>query len=320
MNALVYQPQISEVSGNQQSALPLSSLEDVLAFIRSLVEIGGPDNSDYRLMDNLFRMLGRFVHSEHCSPQHRARIIDAFAGGLSLDTIQGLGFHQPHGYAGDFEIIDRIYRNYESSNPKLAKWDRFVHQQPAFKAVKNRLSYFLNQIWNLHNQHLPEAHVLNLASGPGRDLYETFRVLGRCQIHVDCVDQDLDAIDYARALCQEFWEHLTFHHCNVLRFQPARQYQLIWSGGLFDYFNDKVFIRVMKRLIPFLAPDGKIVIGNFSEHNPTRGYMELFNWKLFHRSAEKLRSLAEACGVKRENITVEQEPEGVNLFLHVRAG
>jgi hypothetical protein len=45
--------------------------------------------------------------------------------------------------------------------------------------------------------------------------------------------------------------------------------------------------------------------------------MYLFDWPLQYRSGPDLRRLAESCGVPPERILIEQEPLGVNLFLHI---
>ncbi len=42
-------------------------------------------------------------------------------------------------------------------------------------------------------------------------------------------------------------------------------------------------------------------------------------WRLHHRSADELRQIAVAAGAHPANVGVGAEPEGVNLFLHVRA-
>jgi len=68
-----------------------------------------------------------------------------------------------------------------------------------------------------------------------------------------------------------------------------------------------------------LDADGELVIGNFSDSNPTRNYMEIIaEWFLHHRSKEKLITLAHECGLPTSSISVQQEPMGVNLFLHTR--
>ncbi len=94
---------------------------------------------------------------------------------------------------------------------------------------------------------------------------------------------------------------------------------MVWSAGLFDYFDDKIFTRLLKKIISWTKPGGEVIIGNFSNRNPSRNYMELIgDWFLVHRTEEKLIEIARAAGAKTDNISVGKELEGVNLFLHVR--
>ena len=67
-----------------------------------------------------------------------------------------------------------------------------------------------------------------------------------------------------------------------------------------------------------VVPGGDIVIGNFSTKNPSKLYMELFEWNLHYRSPNTLRELAIEAGFKEENIEVKREDTGVNLFLHLK--
>jgi extracellular factor (EF) 3-hydroxypalmitic acid methyl ester biosynthesis protein len=59
------------------------------------------------------------------------------------------------------------------------------------------------------------------------------------------------------------------------------------------------------------------VIGNFSVANPSAPYMHLLDWDLYYRSADDLRALARQCGVAPGRIRIDQEPRGINLFLHI---
>ena len=137
-------------------------------------------------------------------------------------------------------------------------------------------------------------------------------------IHFDCVDIDAKAIKYARRLNNVHLHRVSFYHQNALRFNLKQNYDLIWSAGLFDYFEDKVFVHLLRRLLKGVKPNGEVIIGNFAEGNPSQGYMEIVgDWHLRHRSAKHLLALAYQCGVPTERARVGQEPQGVNLFLHV---
>ena len=127
------------------------------------------------------------------------------------------------------------------------------------------------------------------------------------------------AIEHARKLCAPFAKRVEFYHRNVLRFLPAKGYELVWSAGLFDYLTDRTFVYLLKALMAVTKRGGEVVVGNFSDFNPSRDYMELLgDWVLQHRTRDHLRELALEAGAAADSIEVQWEPEGVNLFLHVR--
>ncbi len=284
-------------------------------FIAHLSGKGGPDPSEYLMLNTLLQNFSRETTRSMVSQDQLESLRAAFGDALSSETIQGWAYQQPLGYAGDFKIIEKIYNFDRSSVPQLMKWDDYFHSQKAPQAVRNRLSFFLDQLWKTKRDHPSDTQILNVASGPGRDMYEAFKVLGTSNLSIDCVEQDIHAIDFAKALCQKFRQNINFIHKNIFRFFTDTTYHLIWSAGLFDYFNDNLFKRTIRKLAKSLKPNGRMVIGNFSPDNPDRGYMELCNWKLIHRSKEHLAQLARECGFEDHQIRVEQEPEGINLFL-----
>ncbi|MDH3770410.1 MAG: class I SAM-dependent methyltransferase [Nitrospirota bacterium] len=317
----IYLPNNLPVSHNKTFGLAHqdSAANFIVEYLRTLSQKGGPIPSDYIDVNLAMNSLAQLHHSGGISNQDLEAIRGELGEAMTPKTIQGFAYKQPHGYAGDFEIIEKIYNNHVAPEPHLANWDSFFQSHHAAQAVRNRVSFFLDQVWSVKEQPSRNARVLNVASGPGRDMYECLRVMGPTGLHFDCVDQDLTAIQHATTLCKNFTSHITFFHQNVFKFVANKTYDLIWSAGLFDYFSDSLFKRVLKRLLPFVEKTGKLVIGNFSDHNPSQDYMEFFNWLLHHRSAKKLQQLAQECGIASSNIQVKKEPEGVNLFLIISA-
>jgi SAM-dependent methyltransferase len=235
---------------------------------------------------------------------------------MSPATLQGFVCARPHGYAGDFEIIDRIYQKHISADPRFAPWDAYFQSRSASQAVRNRKTYF-HELLKLHSSRCRPLRVLKLASGPGRSMFEWLTVHPDADVSFHCVELDPKAIAFARNLNQAFLNRITFQQQNVIRFRPPQQYDLIWAAGLFDYFDDRVFQMVLSSLIPAIAPGGELVIGNFSTANPSRCYMEFGGWNLYHRTPETLETLAINAGANGRKLSVGSEPEGVNLFLHV---
>jgi SAM-dependent methyltransferase len=294
------------------------SLDADLDYIRRLVAQGGPNEDDDEAFNAWMSRAHAFAVSGQLREQDKVELMKAFGASMSSLTMQGFAVNKPHGYAGDFEIIDRIYQHHISADPTLANWDRFFHRQAAPKAVRNRKTYFHNLL-DYHNA-ISTTHVLKIGVGPGRSMFEWLSANPSSKATFDCVEIDPKAVQYATALNQPFLDRIQFIRKNCLKWQPTQQYELIWAAGIFDYFDDAVFLQMMKKLLDAVKKDGELVVGNFANTQPSRPYMEFGGeWFLHHRSANQLVELAMQCGVARERITIGCEELGVNLFLHIAA-
>ena len=284
-----------------------------LHLIEEIVEAGGPEENEY---DELTKICDSLL-TRKMTIKEEAELHEVLKPMLSLDSMIGLAFLKPHGYAGDHELIDRMYQKWQSSNNHLYKWDKYFHYLDAAIAVRNRKDYLKNQIFKVSsNEEFPM--VLNLASGPCTDLYEYFVENPDSNVMVDCLDLDANALEYGAAICDAYSEKIEYIHKNAFRFSTTKKYHLIWSAGLFDYFNDKLFIRLINRMYSKLADNGELVVGNFSPANTTKGFMEILcQWYLHHRDEEKLTDLAIKGGVPEDKITINSEETGTNLFMHM---
>jgi len=293
-------------------------------FIKELVEKGGPDPSEYHEFSSWLETVQKELKSGVLSKEDLQLLRKEMGEALSILTLQGFVFNKPHGYPGDYEIIEKIYLEHTSSDPQLRKWDLYFQLQKAPIAVRNRIKYFISLLNGVDSlsQKNTKKRVLNVASGPGRDLFNFFSQAGSdTKVIIDNVEFDPLAISYAKNLCKDYLEKIEFLHTNAFDFKTDKKYRLIWSAGLFDYLNDKKFVYLLNHVIPLLENDGELVVGNFSSTNPTQPYMEIMgDWRLKHRTPEQLVSLAKACGFKDSDITIGKEPESVNLFLHMKRG
>ena len=108
-------------------------------------------------------------------------------------------------------------------------------------------------------------------------------------VSFECIEYDDKAIEYAKNLNADFESRITWRHENALKYRSeTNKYDLIWAAGIFDYFNDQVFESLFSRLLESKKQDGQIVVGNFSTSNPSRPYMEIFDWILHHRTEQDL--------------------------------
>ena len=296
-------------------------MENHIQYIRYLMDKGGPEENDYAALDAWVNDVSQQVSDGKLVENQISKIHDEFGEAFSKETMQGFAYTKPHGYAGDFEIIDRIYQKYISDQPHLSNWDKYWQNNAAADAVRNRAEHFSKVILDQLLEITPnkKLNILNVASGPGRDMLYFFENNPTANVHIDCIEQDKNAIDYASAVCHKHIDKITFINKNAMRFKADKKYDLIWSAGLFDYFENKVFIYMLKKFNQFIHRAGKIIVGNFSINNPSKPFMEIFEWHLHHRSPEQLRQLAISAGITEEHISIDKEKSGVNLFLNINS-
>ena len=299
-------------------------LDHHVAYVEKIVENGGPEPWKWPSFNQWLREIGSKYREGILNKEQLSILRDSFGEALSPKTLQGFSLEKPHGYTGDFEIIDRMYTQHVTDHAHLKRWDEFFQSRASVQAVRNRKRYFQELLRSMEETHADRTTlpVLDVASGPARDIHEYFSNNGHAAaVTFDCIDNDPSALEYASKLCAPHTDRITFEEVNALRYRTNTEYQLVWSAGLFDYLGDKGFKFLLERLVTFLRDDGELVVGNFSPRNPTRDYMEIVgDWHLYYRSESELIDLATECGIPEEDIRIGSESQGVNLFLHVKRG
>ena len=289
-----------------------------LTSIQKILTHNGPSPSEYAAFSEWFEHIKTEIELGQLTKEEKEELRRQFGEVLSSNqTIFGHGYNKPHGYAGDYEMIEKVYNKYISCNPRFIKYDLFSQQQACSIAVRNRKEYFKNLLCSKATQY-ETLSVLNLASGPCRGIKELLDdgALQNTKIH--CIDIDKNAVQYAQCLLESD-PRITFETQNVFQYLPSKKYDLIWSAGLFDYFDDETFVRILQRFLAFVTEGGEMIVGNFHPSNPSRAYMEFGEWYLYHRTQEELIVLAQQAGITDVNrITIEKEKSGVNLFIRIR--
>jgi hypothetical protein len=296
-----------------------NSLSQPIEFLQTLVENGGPKPSEYTKLNRVIDLMADEFKAGNLSPIDLQIFQKSFGEECLEKTLHGHSLTRPYGYAGDFMIIDKIYREHITEDKRFEKWDIFWSSLAACNAVRNRKDYFIRTLTSrlLNNNQL---QLLNVASGPARDLFELYAQIQPEQLlNTVCIEADDRAIAYAKELNKEHLNRIEFINKNIFRYRADQQYDIVWSAGLFDYFNDDIFVKLLSRFVSWTKPGGEVIIGNFSTENPSRNLMELFgDWYLEHRSHDHLVNLAMQAGIQRDAIYVGEEAEGVNLFLHIK--
>lgn len=258
---------------------------------------------------------------------------DRFGALIDLSPVAARFFHKPLGYAGDFEMMNMIYRNESLGDTLFGRsLSHIMLDNDAAHAVRYRARYLAGKITAAAEHGGPgrPARILSVAAGPAMELQQILRThpelvsAGRAEITL--LDQDASALRHAReqigararqAGVEVALRCLQTSIKTVIAEGLTGSYDLIYSAGLFDYLTDRTARAAGARLVQALAPGGHAVIGNFGTTNRARPLMELMlDWPLHHRSASDLHRLFAGLGT---GITIEQEPTGVNLFAVISA-
>lgn len=240
----------------------------------------------------------------------------------------GRGYYKPRGYAGDFEMMNQIYENTKAGETLFAQCiHKYFVEVPAAKAVRNRASYLKEKITRTvekfkNRGQLPK--ILALAAGPAREVQSFIEEApdSNPAMSMYFIDQDKGALLHGQRKLREIQARKKTQHSLVFLHMaikdilenglPEGDFDLIYSAGLFDYLSDPVAKFAVLKLYEALAPNGQLIIGNFSLSNPNQFGMEIaLDWPLIYRSKEDMKKIFSLIG---KEVEVEEEQLGINLF------
>src|SRR5262245_52677062 len=151
------------------SAEPLRLL-DPFAVPLTLVESGGPRPSEYALLHAWLEAGARWITEGQLTFDTVIAFWRALGPDYLAGSLQGRALAKPHGYPGDFEIMDDIYSRRVSSDPRFHKWDVFFQRQPSPAAVRNRAPYLATCLRLAAARQTRPLRLLDLGCGPARHL------------------------------------------------------------------------------------------------------------------------------------------------------
>ncbi|MCK9294847.1 MAG: cyclic nucleotide-binding domain-containing protein [Desulfobulbaceae bacterium] len=236
-------------------------------------------------------------------------------------------YYKPKGYAGDFLMMEHIYRDTPEGDGKLGKIvDAWCLQRPGAKAIRGRRKLLSARLASLSKSFLRNGshiRIMNLACGPNRELFD---FLGACKysqvIEALCVDIDSEALQFTDQQVDVFphMASIRLMNENLVKWSLGRvsheigKQHIIYSAGLCDYLDRRLFQAMIKRCHEHLEPGGKLMLGNFAPY-PDQIFMdEILHWELLYRTGEDLRDIF-ADTPFGTGVEIIAEEEGVNLFV-----
>jgi len=89
---------------------------------------------------------------------------------------------------------------------------------------------------------------------------------------------------------------------------------MIYSAGLFDYLEPRLFCRLVNKCHEHLKPGGSLLIGNFAPYSDILLMSHIAHWVLLYRTEDELRELFKNTNFGTD-VSILSEPEGINLFV-----
>ena len=251
---------------------------------------------------------------------------------LEVGTLQLRARTKPRGYAGDFEMLEKICSGFLCGDPLGNAFDRFFQSQAAPQAVRNRTALIADSLVKFVRER-PGArtHVVSFGCGPAIDIRRALQQLAgteRQNVGFSLIDMDPLALDRASRRLEILLEEgrLRCIRDNLLRMvqrgkikDRLGEVDFLFCSGLFDYLDDQTVVTTLSEFWDCLSLGGELLVFNFGPANTSRDYMEwIGNWYLIYRDAQTMMDLAKQAHLDDHGVVVVAEETGANLYWQVR--
>lgn len=226
----------------------------------------------------------------------------------------------PRGYQGDFEMVEYLMQaqNRASPNSLARHLEQYGLTSPAAQQHRNKVR---RQAELIHSVSIEKQtpRILIVACGSSPDLAHVQSYLNGAA-DVTLYDYDADALEFSRQRLTALGDSCRYVRGNVFRIDrdlgDAGRFDLIITGGLFDYLKDAVVIRLLRYLwSQLLAEGGRLFFTNMSPDNPDRVWIEyLADWRLIMRDENDMTALCNAAGIPGSALQLYREQTNATIL------
>ncbi|MCB2219789.1 MAG: SDR family NAD(P)-dependent oxidoreductase [Bacteroidetes bacterium] len=223
---------------------------------------------------------------------------------------------KPLGYAGDFQLLEKLSKEEINTNGIAYHFDRIQIDYPATVAVKNRINWISSEVLKmLENRNSKKLKILDIGIGAGPIERKLIRIDNRIEIELVGVDFEKKALDF---LNNEFIGtkvsfspvHLNLRDKdapNTLK-KLSEEVDICLAVGILEAFNDKEAIEILKHILNGLPKNSVLFTENYLQDHPSRFFMEWYmDFYLGYRSQEQLVRMIEATGVSITDLQVKTD-------------
>ncbi len=213
---------------------------------------------------------------------------------------------KPSGFAGDFEMLVKLYDRRTPATGLGSYLDLCISELPLACAVRARMvsarDFLLKEIASRRG----DVRILDVASGPCREFLEWPEQNN--SVEVICLDNDQRAIEYVNSSVVPQLPKstsLTVHRYNALRTRSAKKtvenfgsFDIMYSVGLCDYLTDEQLVRLFAGWRDSLNDDGVMLIAfkDTVQYDQTP-YQWHLDWFFYQRTQQDVLKLYEQAGI-----------------------
>ncbi|OGI10914.1 MAG: hypothetical protein A2Y40_10415 [Candidatus Margulisbacteria bacterium GWF2_35_9] len=242
-------------------------------------------------------------------------------------------FDKPLGYPDDYQML-----LYVSDNHYLGKstYDKFIHQYsmliPLNASKRNRKEFFKTLITSTVIKN-PKAEITCLDGGPSVDILELLKESDALtNVNLTCLNSEPAALAYVKKQLKtsrrlqkkenKFLKLSDYNLSDVVQNDNLKliieKQDLIYSGCLLDYFDDRMAKKIILILVERLKPNGVLVLGSINKGNKHKAYSELLGGMYIHyRDNLSLMKLTDKLPSVTNISILFSEMNDLNIFLKI---
>lgn len=243
---------------------------------------------------------------------------------------------KPLGYAGDYEMMNQVYRNgYEGKSLFAKLIHRYTVNEAAAVSVRERKAYLAEKINACAQSKASQTiSIASVACGPAQEwgtFFKEYALPDNVLLEIVLIDQDKEALLEARrnvssAIRSQGLSKQVNVRCEPIAVKDILErssdamallgcgFDMIYSAGLYDYLPEPIAKSLTKTLSLALKQGGQLIIGNFHPSSSTRAICEFsIDWRLIYRTEEEV--LALAADLEDVNYVSEVDSQSIVVYL-----
>jgi SAM-dependent methyltransferase len=235
---------------------------------------------------------------------------------------------KPRGFPGDFEMLAVMYDRTVRSRGFGGYLDFRLLDLTLGHAVPARLRIAREFLIAELSSRRGDVSILDVACGPCREYLHGLPHPHDCRVHVTCVDNDREALEYVAAnvvpTAPEIAEFKFVRH-NALRMISAKanirhfgRSDIMYSVGLADYIPDRHLVPMLQAWRESLHPGGVLYVAfkDIDRYDKTP-YEWFLDWHFLRRTEADCRRLFHEAGFDPARIEMNRDETGVIMnFVH----